>query len=152
MNTYWYHTHFQFHLHSSTLKEREALFNNALYIKFRDVETHPAWLISFSPDLEVYYSSQSIANLLSMSVVTSQYCVTMDSWVKDAIIVHLENNQEIKFTRCGNGLYYFDTSSARPLDIPQYKNTIDKTIYKSKNSIIAYLFVSNVATNKEYFT
>ena len=45
-----------------------------------------------------------------MSVVTSKYRMTMDSGVEDAIIVHLERNQDIKFTLCGHGLYCFETT------------------------------------------
>ena len=48
------------------------------------------------PNLKLYYNPQSTANLISMSVVISRYFVTMDSGVKDVIVVHLENNQEIK--------------------------------------------------------
>ena len=67
-------------------------------------------LLDIIPGLEVYYNPQSISNLLSMSVVTSKYRMTMDSGVEDAIIVHLERNQDIKFTLCGHGLYCFETT------------------------------------------
>ena len=50
-------------------------------------------LLYLSPNLEVYYKQQSIANLISMAVVKSKYRVTMDSGVKDMIVLHLENNQ-----------------------------------------------------------
>ena len=57
------------------------------------------------PELQVYYNPQSIVNLLSMSVVTSKYCVTMENGGKDVIVIHSENNQEIKPNRYGHGLY-----------------------------------------------
>ena len=86
------------------------------------------------PDLELHYNPYSIANLLSVSVVTSKYCVTMHIGVEDAIIVHLENNQEIKFTCFGHGLYYFDTTKFSPMETPHNKITDNDKIDKSKSS------------------
>ena len=83
-----------------------------------------------------------------MSVVASKYCVNMDSGVKDAIVVQLENNQEIKFTCCSHGLYYFDIANAIPVDIHQDKITENKTIDRSKISFTSYSFVSTIYANK----
>ena len=47
------------------------------------------------PVLEVYYNPHSIDNLLSMSVVTSKYHVTMDSGAEDAIVVHLKKTKRL---------------------------------------------------------
>ena len=85
-----------------------------------------------------------------MSVVTPKYCVTMDSGVEGAIAVRLENNQEIKFTHCRHGLYYFDTTNASPVEMPQDKITNNKTINKYRRSVPGYSFVSTVAANKKY--
>ena len=76
------------------------------------------------PNLEVYYNPQLIYNLLSMSIFTSKYCVTIDSKVEDAIVMHLVINQNIKFTQCGNGLYYFDTTDIGQVKTPQYYHII----------------------------
>ena len=75
----------------------------------------------------------------------------MDSGVKDAIVVHLENNQEIKFTCCGHGLYYFDIANSSRMETPKDKVTENKTIDKYKRSVTSYSFLSTVAANKEYF-
>ena len=59
----------------------------------------------------------------------------MYSRVKDRIAVHLENNQEIRFTCCGHGVYYFGTANTSAVETPQ-DNVIDnKTIDKSKISV-----------------
>ena len=58
--------------------------------------------------------------------------------VEDAIVVHLENNQRIKFTHCGHGLYWFDTANDNPVETPKYKITKNRNIYKSKSSITGY--------------
>ena len=76
----------------------------------------------------------------------------MNSRVKDAIVVHLERNQESRFTQCGHGLYYFDTAIVRPVKTPHNKITNNDTIDKSKIAVTGYPFVSTVSTNKEYFT
>ena len=68
------------------------------------------------------------------------------------IVVHLENNQEIKFTRCVHGLYYFVNANTRLMDMPKHKITNNETIDKYKISDTRYSFVSTVASNKEYFT
>ena len=49
-------------------------------------------LLILLPNLEVYYNSQSIANMRSMSAVTSKYRVTMDSIVEDSVVVCLGRN------------------------------------------------------------
>ena len=71
--------------------------------------------LSILPDLEVYYNSQSISNLIPMSVSTSKYCVTMDSRIEYLIGVQLENNQENKFARFMYVIYYYDTDNTIPM-------------------------------------
>ena len=85
-------------------------------------------------NISVYYNPESIANILSMAHVTSTYRVTMDSDVEDAIFVHIGDNETLKFTRCGNGLYYYDTNS------------------KTKQTVAPYILFSTVAANKQYYT
>ena len=72
-----------------------------------------------------------------MSVITSKYRVSMDSGVKDEIIVHLENNQEIKFTSCGHGIYYFDIVNYSPMDMPRYISPTMKQLMNLKSPLLA---------------
>ena len=88
--------------------------------------------ISLLPDLEVYYNLDSIANLLSMSYITEHYRVMMDSAVEDSIVVHVGDGNDLRFLKCGRGLYCFDT--------------------KVKSSVTGYSFLSSVASNKLYYT
>ena len=72
----------------------------------------------------------------------------MDSGVKDVIVVHLENNQEIKFTHFVHGLYYFDTANAIPVETPKDKITDNEKIDKPKRSVTGYSFFSTVSSNE----
>ena len=76
----------------------------------------------------------------------------MDRRVEDAILVHWENNQKIKFTHCGHGIYYFDNTNVRHMNTPHNRITEDEIINKSKISVTGYSFVFTVATNKYVFT
>ena len=71
-----------------------------------------------------------------MSAVTSKYHVTMDSIVEDAIVIHFGSNQNIKFTRCGNGQYYFDTVNILHMETPQYDITDDEQTDKYKFQLL----------------
>ena len=102
-------------------------------------------------DLEVKYNPQSIDNIFSMSIVTSKYRLTMDSLVEDAILIHLQNDQEIKFTCCGHGLYYFDTANTIHVEMSKYNIIDNETIDKYKISATGYSFFSTVSINKKIF-
>ncbi len=82
---------------------------------------------------EVYYNPNSLVDILSLSEVSERYRVTMDTDVEPAMIVHLNNNVSHKFTKCGSGLYYTDTSQ----------------LVQSND---AYAFLSTVKSNKSYFS
>ena len=56
----------------------------------------------------------------------------MDSAVENSIIVHVGDGNDLKFLKCGRGLYYFDT--------------------KVKSSVTGYSLLSSVASNKPYYT
>ena len=71
-----------------------------------------------------------------MSVGTSKYRVTVDSGFEDVIVVHLENNQEIKFTRFSHGLYCFDTPNASPVEIPKYNITENEKLINLKAPLL----------------
>jgi len=72
---------------------------------------------------EVYYNPNSLANILSW------YRVTMDTDMEPAMVFHLNNKVSDKFTKCGSGLYYIDTSQ----------------LVQSND---AYAFLSTVKSNK----
>ena len=58
----------------------------------------------------VWFNPNSLANILSLALVTEEYRVTMDSEVEDAFVVHISDKHSIKFKKDDRGLYYFDTS------------------------------------------
>ena len=88
--------------------------------------------LSLLPDLEGYYNPDSIANLLLMAYITEHYRVTMDNAVENSIVVHFGDGNDLKFLKCGRGLYYFDT--------------------KVKSPDTGYSFLLSVASNKLYYT
>ena len=100
----------------------------------------------------MYYNPQSIANLLSIYIVTYKYRVTIDIGVEDAIVVQLEKNQGIKFTCCGHGLHDFNAAKSSPTETHKDNITENETIDKFKSSFTGYSFFYTVAANKEYFT
>ena len=56
----------------------------------------------------------------------------MDSKVEYEISMHLGRHKNIKFTWCGNGLYYFDTAKIGHVKTPQDEITDDDKTDKSK--------------------
>ena len=89
-------------------------------------------MLGIPPDLDLYYNPQPIANLISISSVTSKYCFTMDSKVEYEISMHLGRHKNIKFTWCENGVYYFDTAKIGHVKTPQDDITDDDKTDKSK--------------------
>ena len=55
---------------------------------------------------EVWYDSQSIANIFSFAELKDKHKITYDSSKEDAFNIHLPN-KTIKFTRTANGLYVY---------------------------------------------
>ena len=57
-----------------------------------------------------YYNPHSLASILSFKEVANipNVCITMDTLHKKAITITLSNNTTIKFTKCADGLYFFD--------------------------------------------
>ncbi len=93
--------------------------------------------------IEVWYKSSSLANILSLKEIASLpgAKVTMDTSVKDSIMVHLPNGSIIPFKQYNDGLFVFDT---RNDNIIQQDNT--------KSTVTNYSFVSTVQQNKSFFT
>ena len=86
-------------------------------------------------DFTVWYNPKSLANILSLSLVTEKYCVTLDNETENATILHISSQHKIK-SICGeNGLYYFDTSN---VDLSKLKH--------------AFIFLTTVEANKALFS
>ena len=82
----------------------------------------------------VWYNPQSLANILSLALVTEEYRVTMDSEVEDAIKVHISSGHTIVFKKGEGRLYYFDTTA---VDLHKLR--------------LAFSFLSTVEQNKSVF-
>ena len=62
----------------------------------------------------------------------------MDTTVKSAFNVHIEDHTIVKFLKCGPGLYYFDAakSDKPPVKSSSFISTVkEKTLYFSWNEI-----------------
>ena len=57
----------------------------------------------------VWYNPDSIANILSLSRVSSMYRLTMDSFISHTMHVHLLNHTTMTLNETPNGLYCHDT-------------------------------------------
>ncbi|KAI2501302.1 Reverse transcriptase (RNA-dependent DNA polymerase) [Fragilaria crotonensis] len=80
----------------------------------------------------VWYNSESIANILSLSEVRKVCRVTMDTGREAAMCVHRLDGSIMKFTEDSNGLYVF--------------------VPNSSADVTGYTLVSTVAENKRMFT
>ena len=85
-------------------------------------------------NLTVWYNPHSLANILSLALVTEQYRVTLDTGVDNAFIVHISDQHNIKFERHTSGLYFFDTSN---IDLRKLKQ--------------AFIFLNTVSNNKSKY-
>ena len=61
-------------------------------------------------DFQVYFNPTSIANILSLSEISDVYRITMDTSALPPITVHINDTDNIVFSKCGSRLYYFDTN------------------------------------------
>ena len=84
--------------------------------------------------LEVWYNPKSLANILSLALVTEQYRVTLDSESENAFIVHISAGHVIKFIRGPADLYYYDASN---IDMSKLK--------------LAFSFLNTVSENKKLY-
>jgi len=66
--------------------------------------------VNVLPALRAYHNEDSLANILALSSVTACYRVVMDSEAADALFVHVEEHKVLRFEKCGNGLYFLDTT------------------------------------------
>ena len=82
-------------------------------------------------DIEVWYNKSALANILSLSLITELYRVTMDSEADNAICVHISSGHVIRFSAGRNGLYYFDMANVEMVKIRQafsFLNTVSENI------------------------
>ena len=84
----------------------------------------------------VYYKKQSMANVLFVKDVADHFRITMDMFQECCMLVHLYNGSTLKFHKCGDGLYYLDTSC----------------VISTNSSVSAYCFLQTVNSNKTFFT
>jgi hypothetical protein len=91
--------------------------------------------LKFFP-FDVFYNPASMANILALKDVADRFKITMDTTKERAMLVHVSNDTIVRFSECGNGLYYFDTSTIHNL---------------TKNNVTEYSFLSTVKDNKAYF-
>ena len=85
-------------------------------------------------DLTVWYNPKCLANILSLSLVTDRYRVTMDSSKENAFNLHISQKHIIQFVSVDQGLYIFDTSK---IDIHKLRQD--------------FSFLTTVDQNKKYF-
>ena len=60
----------------------------------------------------VWYNADSIANILSMSEVAQDRRLTMDTSLENAIWLHRDDGQILKFVECAGGLYAHDRTNS----------------------------------------
>ena len=62
--------------------------------------------------IDVWYNPNGLGNILSLAMVTEMgFRVTMDSFVANALILHISKNYTLRFTKVTQGLYVFDASN-----------------------------------------
>ena len=80
----------------------------------------------------VWYNADSIANILSISEVAQDRCLTMNALVESAIWMHHEDGQILKFVECAGGLYAHDRSNTSHKITTHIVNTQTLESRKSK--------------------
>jgi Zinc knuckle len=83
----------------------------------------------------VWYNTESIANILSLSEVRKVCRVTMDTSVEAAIFVHRKDGSKMKFEEHKDGLYYYETNIQPPVI----------------TDVVAHSFIHTVTDNKTLF-
>ena len=85
-------------------------------------------------NFDVWYSPKSLANILSLALVTEEYRVTLDTGIDNTFIIHITEYHNIEFRRHCSGLYYFDASK---VDLEKLKE--------------AFNFLNTVTSNKSMY-
>ena len=96
-------------------------------------------------DLTVWFNTNSLANILSLSIVAEHFRVTMDTFVDNSFLVHLNDNIKLKFCCHTNGLYYCDTRNIFKDDLHTAFSFFQKIYHKTCN-------LQTVKDNKDKYT
>ena len=80
----------------------------------------------------VWYNADSIANILSMSEVAQDRRLTMDTSLENAIWLHRDDGQILKFVECAGGLYAHDRTNSSHKVTTHIVNTQTVESRKSK--------------------
>jgi hypothetical protein len=89
---------------------------------------------------DVWFNTDSLANILSMAEVRKKCRITMDTSVEASMDVHRQDGSIMKFKEYRSGLYYYDTGLAPPPTANHSSSTAN------------YLFLNTVAENKATYT
>jgi hypothetical protein len=87
----------------------------------------------------VWFTTESLANILSMAEVHKVCSITMDTSVEASMDVHRRDGSIMKFREYKSGLYYYGTGQP----------TAPNNHSSSPNN---YLFLNTVAENKATYT
>ena len=90
---------------------------------------------------DVWFNSESLANILSMAKVRKKCRITMDTSVEASMNVHRRDGTIMKFREYRSGLYYFDAGASAPPAEPNDTSTTSD-----------YLFLNTVENNKQAHT
>ena len=128
----------------SVFKNRRLLSNIRLSFKTLRVHTNGGTQTSTEMGTvknfgDVWFNTNSLANILSMAHVRKVCRITMDTSLEAAITVHRQDGSHMKFREYQSGLYYFDT--AAPTTQPNLTSLSQD-----------YLFLNTVAINKGAYT
>ena len=89
---------------------------------------------------DVWFNTESLANILLMAAVSKVGCITMDTSVEPAMHVHRKDGSIMPFHGYHSGLYYYDAGNSR------------SSSNVSNQPEDAYLFLHTVGSNKANYT
>ena len=84
----------------------------------------------------VFFHNQTLANILSFSVLASKFSITIDTELDLSLNVHIYDGTRMIFKKCGGGLYYFDTTNKA----------------FAEDQTTDYIFLNTVDSNNYHFT
>jgi len=99
-------------------------------------------------DLTVWFNANSLANILSLSLVAEHFRVTMDTFVDNSFLVHLTGNIKLKFSCHENVLYYCDTKNILKEDL----HTAFSFFQEAYKKCHGKGFLQTVEENKKKYT
>ncbi len=94
--------------------------------------------------IPMHYNPDSIANVLSLSVVADipGFRITMDTDVDRSITVHINNDVSFEFQECKHGLFYYNTNA----------NNKNNTAVNEYTDFVSYnFFINSISNNKKSY-